>query len=630
MGEEIENHGKLEINSEGLRNLLKRRFFVGPSFSIYGASAGLYDWGPPGCAVKTNVVNLWRSHFVLEESMLEVDCTALTPAEVLRASGHVAKFDDFLVEDEVTLECWRADHLLEDHLDAILAAGAEDEGVPLTDARRAEIETVKARVDDFSLEELQAAIIAHGVKSPKGNPLIGLRSFNLMFSTQLGPTSKAAAYLRPETAQGIFVNFKRLYEFNGSKLPFAAAQVGMAFRNEISPQKGVLRVREFQMAEIEYFVHPEHKEHAKFAEVRDVVLDLYPRAQQVGSHKLMRMSVGDAVARGIVGNESLAYFMARTHLFLKQCGARDGCLRFRQHLPNEMAHYAQDCWDAELLSSYGWIECVGHADRACYDLQRHSELNPEREQLMGYEQFAEPVEVEVLAAVPNKPALGKTYKQKGKGLIAFLEGLDSAAAAELQRAVEAGKGEVVVDGEKFSVDAAAVTFKLVKKKESGRFFYPHVIEPSFGIGRICYCLLEQSYMERGGDEARNLLAVAPSIAPVKCTVLPLMTKPELEAFIKPIVAALNNRGVSSKVDASGATIGKRYARTDEIGIPFGVTIDYDTVKHDTVTLRERDSMKQIRVPISELANLVASLTTGERDWASVVASGVYPLQQVQE
>lgn len=193
----------------------------------------------------------------------------------------------------------------------------------------------------------------HNIKSPiTGNDLTDPIEFNLMFSTHIGPTGLVKGFLRPETAQGIFVNFKRLLEFNQGKLPFAAAQIGNAFRNEISPRAGLLRVREFTMAEIEHFCDPTEKDHAKFANVRDTKLMLYSACNQMDGKSASEWTIGEAVTSGLVANETLGYFLARIQQFLLKIGILPDRLRFRQHMNNEMAHYACDCWDAECLTSY--------------------------------------------------------------------------------------------------------------------------------------------------------------------------------------------------------------------------------------------------------------------------------------
>ena len=245
-----------------LEQLLKRRFFYASSFPLYPSVAGLFDYGPMGCALKANLLSEWRRHFVLAEQMLEVDCTVLTPEPVLRASGHVDKFTDYMVHDTVTGECFRADHLLEAALERVKADKKTGQGV------RERCDQLLRQIDNMGKEELRGVIQEFNIASPSnGNPLSEPTEFNLMFPINIGPGKQVCGYLRPETAQGIFVNFKRLLEFNGGRLPFAAAQIGQAFRNEISPGSGLLRVREFTLAEIEHFVDPTDKSHPKFSQV---------------------------------------------------------------------------------------------------------------------------------------------------------------------------------------------------------------------------------------------------------------------------------------------------------------------------------------------------------------------------
>ena len=214
----------------------------------------------------------------------------------------------------------------------------------LTSERRDELRKIAAQADAYEPTQLDALFKELGVKSPAtGADLLPCFPFNLMFATSIGPTGTAAGFLRPETAQGMFVNFRRLYDYNCGRMPMAVAQIGTAYRNEIAPRGGLLRVREFTMAEIEHFVHPDHKAHAKFSTVADLVLNLFPADSQIGDGKTLVSSIGKAVSSGLVNNETLGYFMARTALFLTRLGIKSEGLRFRQHLRTEMAHYACDC-----------------------------------------------------------------------------------------------------------------------------------------------------------------------------------------------------------------------------------------------------------------------------------------------
>ena len=238
-------------------------------------------------------------------------------------------------------------------------------------------------------------------------------------------------YLRPETAQGHFLNFNRLLEFNNGRIPFASAQIGRSFRNEISPRAGLLRVREFTMAEIEHYVDPEDKRHEHFHDVRDVALSLLDRdTQYAGSTVPTKLTIGDAVEKGIVANETLGYFLVRVYQFLIKIGINPDRLRFRQHMANEMAHYATDCWDAEIHNSYGWTECVGCADRAAYDLSVHSARTGQP--LLVRQALKEPIVTEKEAPELNKKVIGKTFGKDAGAIMKTVEGLDEAGLLKLK------------------------------------------------------------------------------------------------------------------------------------------------------------------------------------------------------
>ncbi|XAR48248.1 Glycine--tRNA ligase [Bertholletia excelsa] len=599
-------------------NTLERRLFYIPSFKIYRGVAGLYDYGPPGCAVKSNVLAFWRQHFVLEENMLEVDCPCVTPEVVLKASGHVEKFTDLMVKDEKTGTCYRADHLLKDFCKEKL-----EKDLTLSPEKVAELKHVLAVLDDLSAEELGAKIKHYGITAPDTkNPLSDPYPFNLMFQTSIGPSGLSPGYMRPETAQGIFVNFKDLYYYNGNKLPFAAAQIGQAFRNEISPRQGLLRVREFTLAEIEHFVDPEDKSHPKYSEVANLEFLMFPRDEQVSGQSAKKLRLGEAVSQGIVNNETLAYFIGRVYLFLTRLGIDKERLRFRQHLANEMAHYAADCWDAEIECSYGWIECVGIADRSAYDLRAHTDKSGVP--LVAQEKFSEPREVEKLVIRPVKKELGLAFKGNQKMVVEALEAMDEKEAMEMKTALEL-KGETeffICTLEKaVPIKENMVSISKEKKKEHQRVFTPSVIEPSFGIGRIIYCLFEHTFYKRpskAGDEQLNVFRFPPLVAPIKCTVFPLVQNQQYEEVAKLISKSLTAAGISNKIDITGTSIGKRYARTDELGVPFAITVDSTS----SVTIRERDSKDQIRVDVEKVASVVREVTDGQSTWEDILE--IYP------
>ena len=596
-----------------LEELLKKRFFYAPSFSIYGGVAGLYDYGPPGCALQANVINFWRQFFILEEQMLEVDCSILTPHDVLKTSGHVDRFADYMVSDAKTGEFYRADHLLENRLEKMIPKASQQE--------KEQYENILAQIDGYGMEQLQEMITRFNLKSDNGNDLTPVRMFNLMFGTEIGPTGAFKAFLRPETAQGQFLNFKRLLECNNERMPFASAMIGKSFRNEISPRSGLLRVREFTMAEIEHYVDPCKKDHPKFSKIKDVVLNFLPASTQLeGKSEVVKMTVGQAVQSKMVDNETLGYFLARVSIFLETIGVKKERLRFRQHLKNEMAHYACDCWDAEIHTSYGWIECVGNADRSCYDLTVHAKKT--KEKLVVRERLESPIEVTNTKLILNKKDIGIKFKKDAKVITEHLESLETDGLLDLQAKMNTGSYSLILNGQTFELDKSLCSVETVVEVSHVREYIPSVIEPSFGIGRVIYSLLEHVYWVREEDENRGVLSFPPLVAPVKCLLLPLSNSEVFSPFIHEIDGLLREKGISFQTDDSTAAIGKRYARNDEIGIPFAITVDFQTTNDRTVTVRERDSTKQIRIPLQSSASIISDLIYGRVQWQDL--SEKYP------
>ncbi|KAH0476597.1 MAG: hypothetical protein KVP17_001313 [Porospora cf. gigantea B] len=615
---------------DALENLLKRRFFVAPGFEIYGGAQGLFDFGPPGCAVKSNLEKAWREHFVLYEDLLELNCTCLTPHHVLKTSGHVERFCDLMVEDPQSGECYRADKVLEDHIDNLL----RDKQKPVSPESKADLEKLYRQADALTPEEMKGAFDSLGIKSPSGACFSEPFPFNLMFKTTLGPkqldNDANTGYLRPETAQGIFVNFRRLYEQNMGRMPFGGAQLGLGFRNEIAPRNGLLRVREFQMGEIEFFVDPLDKSHERFGQVKHLQLPLFDREAQLSHGKISRdLTLEEAVSRGVVSNESLAYFMGRTYLFLCAMGIQTEGLRYRQHLRSEMAHYACDCWDADILTSYGWVECVGHADRSAFDLTKHSETTGEK--LVACREIVPPRKEMAVKAEIQRGKLGPRFKKDSQSVIKALESATVEQATAMEAALAAtGAATIAVGDREFEVRREEVRFALSEILVHQETYTPHVIEPSFGIGRMFYAMMEHSFRTRGieGQEERNYLQLRPRFAPYNCSLLSISNNKDFSDVTASLKAALLRAGVSCKCDTSSASIGKRYARTDEIGIPFSITVDFQSLWETTVTLRERDSMRQIRVPISEVPALVKDLSEERLFWTA--ASQRYPEFTEQE
>jgi glycyl-tRNA synthetase len=566
------------------------------------------------------MIDTWRKHFILNESMLEMECTCLTPEAVLKTSGHVDRFTDLMVKDIETGECFRADKLLEDAIDALIESSPTMPSAEKEDHLR-----TQRQADAFTPEEIDELLIKYECKGPSGKPYSPSFPFNLMFKTSIGPEGTSVGFLRPETAQGLFVNFKRLLEFNAAKMPFAAAQIGLGFRNEIAPRSGLLRVREFCMGEIEHFVNPADKSHPNFSSLEDKELVLFGRDDQLGSGKTKTMSIGDAVKTGLVNNETLGYFMTRTQLYMERIGMDPARLRFRQHLTTEMAHYATDCWDLEIKSSYGWVECVGHADRACYDLDVHAKAT--KTPMLATQQLDKPIEKTFAKLKLNRKVLGKQFKGDQRVVGGLLEALaeDWETFEPIVAALEAD-GKTTIDG--YEITSEMVTWTKTSKQVHEIKFTPSVIEPSFGMGRILYSLLEHSFYQRDADEQRCVMKFNPQVAPNKCAILPISSDDKLNAVVDEVASSLMECDLSVRVDKSSASLGRRYSRADEVGVPFAATVDFQTLTDGTATIRERDSTVQIRLPKVEIPRLIFDIVHGRTTWEE--AKTKYPIVSVDE
>ncbi len=567
---------------EKVMELAKRRGYVWPTSEIYGSVAGFIDYGPLGSMLKRRIEQMWRQFYVVMEGCYEIECPTIGQEAIFIASGHVKGFSDKMCQCPHCSEYLRADHV------------AEGGGVNGASTMK---------------EDALASAIS-GLPCPACSKVLGEVSvfqFNLMFRTMIGPGSQRTGYLRPETAQGMFTDFPRLLRFYRDTLPFGAVQIGKSYRNEISPRQGMIRLREFTQAEAEIFVHPEQKQHPNFARYRDYSFPLLSSVQQQKGEPPLMMTMGEAVRDGIVANEYVAYYLALTHELLVKIGVMPDRLRFRQHLPDELAHYAADCWDAECFSDrFGWVETVGIADRTDYDLKAHS--SESGQPLTVFIQYPEPRREERRRVVAKMGLLGPRFRGKAK---AVADALENARFSQEGAIIQLEGHEVVIPQDCYEVRDEVIEVQGVE-------VIPHVIEPSYGIDRMIYAVLEQRYDEDEADgEVRKVMRLPAAVAPIQVAVLPLMTRDGLDTTALDITRKLQEKGIMAEYDDSGA-IGRRYRRQDEVGTPFAVTIDYDTKDTGTVTLRDRDSMKQVRVAVSDLNSTINDLISGIRTFSSMV------------
>ncbi|WP_296861587.1 glycine--tRNA ligase [uncultured Methanobrevibacter sp.] len=555
------------MNHDKMTNISAKRGFLWPSFEIYSGVSGFTDYGPLGASLKNNIMQKWRKQYVSGEGFYEIEGPTVMPKEVLKASGHVDNFTDPMTKCESCGEVYRADHIIE--------------------------EAIGQDVESLENSEMDKIVAENNIKCPEcGGDLAKIWDYNLMFKTEIGAKGNKVGYMRPETAQGIFILFKRLERFFRGKLPFGAVQLGKAYRNEISPRQGVIRLREFTQAEAEIFLDPEDKTTPKFSQIENETLRLNSQEVQEKDLEPLEITAREALDKGIVANEMLIYQLYLARKFLNEIGIPNEALRFRQHLAGEMAHYALDCWDVEVnTDKYGWVEIIGIADRGDYDLSSHSKFS--NEELYVFKEYDEPKKVKKTIVKPNLSKFGPVFKGDSPKV---KQAIEEADPEKIISALENDGKYVIELDNTYEVEEELLLIEEVEEDVTGEKIIPHVIEPSFGIDRIVYSVLLHSFTE---TEGKDYFKFAKSVAPVQVGVYPLVKKDGLPEIATELKDTLREAGFKVEYD-EGNTIGKRYARADEIGIPIAVTVDYETKDDNMVTVRDRDTEAQERIAISDL------------------------------
>ena len=555
-----------------VNELARRRGFFWQSYEIYGGVGGFVSYGPLGARLKQNIEAKLRELFVTKLGVLEIESSVITPGKVFEASGHVNHFKEPMVECSKCSKRFRADHLLEEY------------------AKQSCVETEK-----MSLGQIQKALEANGITCPEcSGAFKPPQQFLTMFQTTIGPYSNATGYGRPEAAQGIFVEFNRLYAMAREKLPFGVIQIGHALRNEISPRQGLIRLREFTIADLEFFFDPEDPNCCLLKDVENETLRIYLAPEREAcSEKIVEVTVKDAIAKQIIRSEWQVFFMAMAKKLLIEIGVPGENQRFIEKLPWEKAHYATQCFDQEVyVDRWGWVEVSGHAYRTDYDLDCHTKASGA--ELRVYKEYPEPIEQEQLIVKPVKAKLGPAFKSEAKKVA---ELLSNASAEEVASSIEKD-GYFIVENYKILPEHVEVINE--KTVVRGKRFTPHVVEPSFGSDRLFYVALEYAYHVK---DDRVVMSFPRAIAPNQLGVYPLVSKDGIDKKARKVHQQLLNEGFTAELDETGS-IGRRYARADEAGVPLGITVDYDTLTDNSVTIRDRDSWRQVRAPIRSLPELL--------------------------
>ena len=555
-----------------INELARRRGFFWQSYEIYGGVGGFVTYGPLGARLKQNIERKLRELFVTKLGILEIESSVIAPDKVFEASGHVNHFKEPMVE---CLECnkrFRADHLLEEY------------------AKKSCVETEK-----MTLNEIQQALEKLGITCPEcGGGFKQPQQFLTMFETTIGPYSGATGYGRPEAAQGIFVEFNRLYQAAREKLPFGVIQIGHALRNEISPRQGLIRLREFTIADLEFFFDPEEPNCCPLKNVENETLTLYMTPERLKcSEKTIEITVKDALVQKFIRSEWQAFFMVMAKKLLIEIGVPPENQRFIEKTQWEKAHYASQSFDQEVcVDRWGWIEVSGHAHRTDFDLSSH--MKASGVDLRVYKEYATPVEEERLVVKPVMAKLGPAFKKEAAKAAELIE----EAPADKVAASLKENGFYMTGAYKILPEHVDVSHK--KSVVRGKRFIPQVVEPSFGCDRLFYVALEYAYCVK---DDRVVMRFPRTIAPTQVGVYPLVSKDGITEKTREVHQLLVNEGLAAELDETGS-IGRRYARADEAGVPLGITVDYETLKDNTVTVRDRDTWRQVRTRISDLPELL--------------------------
>lgn len=557
-----------------INELARRRGFFWQSYEIYGGASGFVTYGLLGAKLKHNIENKLRELFVNRLGIIEIESPIIAPGAVFEASGHVNHFKEPMIECKKCKKSFRADHLLRE------CTGMSD-----------------AEAEKLSLKELEEAIDKNKIVCPdcRGG-FAEPKQFLTMFKTLIGPYSESIGYGRPEAAQGIFVEFNRLYGIAREKLPFGVIQIGRALRNEISPRQGLLRLREFTIADLEFFFDPEDPRCISLGDVENEKLRLLlGEKRREGSEEIKELTVKEAICNGIIKSAWQAFFMAQAKRLLIDLGVSSEKQRFIEKLPWERAHYSQQSFDQEVyVERWGWIEVSGHAYRTDYDLRSHMQASGVDMEV--FKEYDKPAKKSVAKVKPIMAKLGPAFRGEASKIAGLLAKVD---AAEFETSLKKN-GFCMVGKYKLLNEYVSISHEDVV--EQGRRFIPHVVEPSFGIDRLFYVALEYAY---GIKEDRAVLSFPRDITPIQLGVYPLVTKDGLAEKAHQIHLWLLQEGLIAEYDEAGS-IGRRYARADEVGVPLCLTVDYDTMENETVTLRDRDSWKQVRIPLKGLPGILNS------------------------
>lgn len=558
--------------------LAKRRGFFWPSSEIYGGVGGFIDFGPLGVLLKRNIEEKWRKWFILrhQDFIYEIETPVIMPEKVFEASGHLQHFTDTIVECLNCRRKFRADHLIEE------AIGLKN-------------------LEGYTPSQLTEIIESKNIRCPEcRGKLSDVKTFLLLFKTNIGPYTENIGYARPEAAQGMFTTFMRVFRAQRERFPIGIAQIGKVLRNEISPRQGLIRLREFTIMELELFFDKDDPSCEPINDYLNEKLRLLPEPMvEKAIEKEIEITVEEALREKYILNPWNAYFMVLAKKFILELGVSESKQRFIAKLRSERAHYSAQTYDQQVLvDKWGWIEVSGHAYRTDYDLSRHMIFSGQ--EMYVHKKLNRQMDVEVVEVLPRIELIKERYGRDADSIINVLKEADPYL---LKRALDE-LGKCNIKG--FEITRDIVELRIRRTLSNSKKFIPSVAEPSFGLERLVYITMENAYSEVNN---RVVLRLPKDIAPIQVVVLPLVNRRGMPEKAMYICEMLRGKGFIVEYDDKGS-IGRRYARADEIGVPIAVTVDGQTLEDNTVTVRDRDTWRQVRVGIEELPEFIRDLIRG--------------------
>ncbi len=569
------------MNNQALNKFLVENSIIIPTADLYGGFSGFQDYGILGCKIKNNFIRIWKD-ILLDNNIYEIDTSVVNKYDVLKASGHVDQFTDKVIFDKEH-KCFRADHYAKNYF------------------KKHNMTKLYAKVDSLTKQELQDLMNQYKMFESD----VEINDEQLMF--QLKANTHHGDFLRPELAQSIIINYRNYKQFLSKDVNFGVCHIGQSFRKEISPELYV-RLRSFNQMEIEYFTDPLDKTHKNYYKYADLIIPILSREMQLHNEDIVNVKLDDLVNTAVIANELLGYFLAKIYLFAVEIGLNKDKLRFRQHMSNEQAHYALDCWDLEVLVNNDWLECVGCADRGDYDLKSHNKSG--NYSMKGCKQLDNAVEKIIIKAKIDILKVKEVYGNKVGVIKKYVDSLSKSELFKIQQTfMENNNIDLDIDGSVYNLTDKMVIITMEKVKTFVEKFYPHIIEPSFGVDRLLYAVFEHNFWSRDldGKNTRYVLSLNQKMAPYKYAVFMLQKDVKLEGVYNEVIDRMEKYKIPYFIDTSSTSIGKRYSRVDSMGISFALTIDYESLEDGCVTVRNRDTLAQERVKLSEFFNMITYL-----------------------